>query len=67
VAYPGRADAYDWNFCWKVWDALRSCAYHRKDCRSALGKCRKHRSMGEWSDGVPIAPLKIQDEAPIAP
>ena len=22
-----RADAYDWNFCWKVWDALRSCAY----------------------------------------
>ena len=19
-------DAYDWNFCWKVWDAMRTCA-----------------------------------------
>jgi hypothetical protein len=47
----GTADAYDWNFCWKVWDALRDCAYHGT----------------EWSDGVPVAPLKIQDAAPIGP
>jgi hypothetical protein len=60
-------DAYDWNFCWKVWDALRSCALADIDCRYALGDTRKHRSMGRWSDGVPIAPLKIQDAAPIAP
>jgi hypothetical protein len=60
-------DAYDWNFCWKVWDALRSCAYHGTDCRYALGKSRKHRSNGSWSDGVPIAPLKIQDAAPLRP
>ncbi len=26
AAAPGTADAYDWNFCWKVWDALRSAA-----------------------------------------
>jgi hypothetical protein len=32
TAYQGHANAYDWNFCWKVWDALRSCAYDRKDC-----------------------------------
>jgi hypothetical protein len=64
---PGKADAYDWNFCWKVWDALQSCAYRRKDCGFALGKGRKHRSMGKWSDGVAITPLKIQDAAPIAP
>ena len=19
--------AYDWNFCWKVWDSLQDCAY----------------------------------------
>ena len=63
----GSADAYDWNFCWKVWDALRSCAYHGTDCRYALGKSRKHRSNGSWSDGVPIAPLKIQDAAPLRP
>ena len=61
------ADAYDWNFCWKVWDALRSCAYHGTDCRYALGNTRQHRSNGRWSDGVPVAPLKIQDAAPIRP
>jgi hypothetical protein len=67
AAFPGMADAYDWNFCWKVWDSLQSCAYKRRQCRSALGDTRKHRSMGTWSDGVPITPLKIQDAAPIGP
>ncbi len=64
---PGTADAYDWNFCWKVWDALRSCAYYGTDCRYALGKTPAHRSNGRWSDGVPIARLKIQHTAPIRP
>jgi len=63
----GSADAYDWNFCWKGWDALRSCAYDGSDCRYALGNTRQHRSLGRWSDGVPIRPLKIQDAAPIRP
>jgi hypothetical protein len=67
AAPRGRAHAYDWNFCWKVWDALRSCAYHRSDCRDALGNTRAHRSNGRWSDGVPIAPLKVADAAPIRP
>ena len=35
------------------------------DCKYALGNTRQHRSNGRWSDGVPIAPLKIQDAAPI--
>jgi hypothetical protein len=61
------ADAYDWNFCWEVWDALRSCAHHGTDCRYALGNTRQHRSNGSWSDDVPITPLKIQDAAPIRP
>src|SRR3954452_1803888 len=63
----GRADAYDWSFCWKVWDALRSCAYDGKDCRYALGDTPQHRSNGRWSDGTPVTPLKIQDAAPIRP
>jgi hypothetical protein len=67
TATPGAANAYDWNFCWKVWDALRSCAIDRTDCRYALGKSRKHRSMGKWSDGVRIIPLTVQDKAPISP
>jgi pimeloyl-ACP methyl ester carboxylesterase len=63
----GSADAYDWNFCWKVWDALRSCAYIGRYCGYALGDTRRHRSNGRWSDGVPVTPLKIQDAAPIRP
>ena len=63
----GAADAYDWNFCWKVWDALRSCAYYRRDCGYALGNTRRHRSHARWSDGVRVTPLKVQDAAPIRP
>ena len=63
----GKPNAYDWNFCWKVWDGLRSCAYRGKDCRYALGNTREHRSNGRWSDGGPVKPLKIQDAAPIRP
>jgi pimeloyl-ACP methyl ester carboxylesterase len=67
TARKGGANAYDWNFCWRVWDALRSCAYAGADCRYVLGNTRAHRSMGRWSDGVPVRPLKIQDAAPIRP
>ncbi|HEY1238004.1 MAG TPA: hypothetical protein VGE91_06685 [Solirubrobacterales bacterium] len=63
----GPADAYDWNFCWKVWDALRSCAYSGKNCRYALGNTPEHRSLGRWSDGTPVIPLKIQNAPPIGP
>ena len=63
----GTADAYDYGFCWKVWDALRSCALRGRECRYALGDTRQHRSNGHWSDGVPVAPLKIRDAAPISP
>jgi hypothetical protein len=66
-SFGGPANAYDWNFCWKVWDALRSCAYFGTDCRYALGNTRQHRFMGRWSDGAPVIPLKIQNTAPIAP
>jgi hypothetical protein len=67
TARRGRADAYDWNFCWKVWDALRSCAYDERDCEYALGDTPEHRSNGRWSDGRAIKRLKIQDAAPIRP
>jgi hypothetical protein len=67
AGYPGTANAYDWNFCWKVWDALQSCAYFGKWCPDALGDTRQHRFLGRWSDGVPVTPLKVQDRAPIRP
>lgn len=63
----GQADAYDWNFCWKVWDALRDYAYHGIHRRYALGDTHRHRSNGKWSDGTPIKPLIVQNAAPIRP
>jgi hypothetical protein len=61
------ADAYDWNFCWKVWDGLRACALTGRDCRYALGNTPEHRSLGRWSDGTPVTPLTIRASAPIRP
>ena len=58
-------DAYDWGFCWKVWDALRSCALSGKQCGYALGDSRRHRYTGTWSDGVPMVGLKVARRAPI--
>ena len=63
----GPPDAYDWNFCWKVWDALRSCALDGVDCEYALGNTREHRSHGRWDDGTAVKPLRIRNSAPIRP
>jgi hypothetical protein len=63
----GPPDAYDWNFCWKVFDALRDCAYARKNCSYALGNDRRHVFLGKWSDGELVIPLEVRDEAPIVP
>jgi hypothetical protein len=67
TAQAATTDAYDWNFCWKVFDALRDCAYQHRNCSDALGNSFKHRSLGRWSDGVPVIPLKIQHRVPIRP
>ncbi len=64
---PGEADAYDWNVCWKVWDALRAAAHAGERPRHALGDTPEHRATGTWSDGTPIAPLVVQPDAPIRP
>jgi pimeloyl-ACP methyl ester carboxylesterase len=67
TAPPGRADAYDWNFCWKVWDALRDAALRGVNRRFALGDTFRHRWNGRWSDGTPVTPLTIQNTAPLIP
>jgi hypothetical protein len=60
-------DALDYYGCWKIFDALRSCALSGTYCEYALGNTIEHRYLGLWSDGVPIRVLKVQDNAPIAP
>jgi hypothetical protein len=60
-------DAYDWNYCWKVWDALRDYALFGKNKSYAVGNTAQHRSIGLWNDGTPVKALKIQDLGPIRP
>ena len=67
AARAGEADAYDWNFCWKVWDALRAAAAGDPLSPAAISGSAAHRDNGSWSDGTPIAPLVVRHEAPIAP
>jgi hypothetical protein len=63
----GTIDTYDWGFCWKGFDSLRTCALYKQDCRYALGNNPEHRYIGTWSDGVPVIGLKVQTVAPITP
>ncbi len=64
---PGTADAYDWRFCWRDWDALRSCAYKNRNCHLALGTGPRHRWLGRWSDGTPVTRLVTRKSAPLTP
>ena len=64
---PGTADAYDWRFCWRDWDALRSCAFKERNCHLALGSGPRHRWLGRWSDGTPVTRLVVRKSAPLTP
>lgn len=67
AARKGAADAYDWNFCWKVWDDLRAAADEGRLPRHAIGDDPAHADNGRWSDGTPIAPLVVRHAAPLGP
>ena len=67
ISMAPTTDAYDYNFVWKTFDAMRSCALEGKDCAYGMGDTPEHRFNGLWSDGVPVKPLKIQTTSPIAP
>ena len=60
AAFPGRADAYDWNFCWRTFDALRTASVEGTDRAYALGRGAKHTDLGAWSDGVAVVPLAVK-------
>ena len=54
-------DALDWYGTWKLFDALADCAFAARHCEIALGNTAAQRFMGFWSDGVPVAPLRVTD------
>jgi outer membrane protein assembly factor BamB len=56
-------DAADWYGVWKLSDALFACAFAGDWCEYALGDTPEQRFMGEWSDGMPVAGLVVEDRA----
>lgn len=60
-------NAHDFNFVWKTFDAMRSCALQGTDCAYGMGDTPEHRDLGRWSDGVAVKALKVQSTSPIAP
>jgi acetyl esterase/lipase len=55
-------DAVDHYGIWKLSDAIFACAFDGTWCEYALGNTPEQRSMGVWSDGVPVAELAVTDD-----
>ncbi|MDB5283216.1 MAG: hypothetical protein JWO06_2291 [Bacteroidota bacterium] len=53
------ADAVDFYFYWKLWDALVDCALNNQNCDVAFGDTPQQRFMGNWGDGIPVTPLLV--------
>lgn len=57
--HAGVVDALDWYGNWKLFDALRDCAFYARECGAALGGGSAQTYMGAWSDGVPVKPMRV--------
>jgi acetyl esterase/lipase len=57
--HAGTVDALDWYGHWKLFDALSDCAFHNRECATALGGGPAQTDMGAWSDGVPVKPMRV--------
>ena len=55
---PAVTDALDYYGTWKLFDALRDAAFDGKNRDIALGGGEAQLSMGAWSDGTPVKPMK---------
>ena len=53
-------DAMDFAL-WKLFDALSDAAFYGKNREYALGNTQQQRSMGKWSDGVPVKEMVVTD------
>lgn len=58
-AKKSRTDVVDYNGYWKLLDALMDCTHKGENCDIAFGDTEAQRSLGKWSDGTPIKPLKV--------
>jgi hypothetical protein len=47
---------------WRLFDALCDAAFYGKNREFALGNTPQQRSMGKWSDGVPVKEMIVTDK-----
>lgn len=59
--HPLVTNALDYYGIWKVFDILTDTAFGGAERASALNGSEQQRSMGLWSDGVPVRELLITD------
>ncbi|HEU4663873.1 MAG TPA: alpha/beta hydrolase fold domain-containing protein [Dokdonella sp.] len=57
--HAGDVDALDGFGLWKPLDALVDAAFEQRNREVALGGGPAQLWMGRWSDGVPVAPLRV--------
>jgi len=64
VPEPSRwaPNAYDYLGLWKLFDGLTDAAFYGKNREYALGNTPQQRSLGTWSDGVPVKELTVTDK-----
>ena len=56
--HAGVVDALDWYGTWKLFDALTDAAFAARGRDVALGGGAAQLSMGIWSDGVAVKPMR---------
>lgn len=56
----GKVDALDFYGTWKLFDALEDAAFWGRNREYALGNTPQQRSMGKWSDGVPVKEIIVR-------
>jgi acetyl esterase/lipase len=57
--HAGVVDAMDWYGTWKLFDALSDAVFYQRERDIALGGAAAQLSMGTWSDGVPVKPMRV--------
>ena len=55
-------DTWEYHGVFKVSTAMMTCAIDGLWCEYALGDTPEQRSMGTWSDGVPVTELVVVDD-----
>ncbi|RIL12244.1 MAG: hypothetical protein DCC75_00770 [Proteobacteria bacterium] len=55
----GKPDALDFYGFWKLFDGLYQAAFFGRHREFALGGTSQQKSMGIWSDGVPVKEIEV--------